>query len=785
LRQLQLWARRAGRIGVFCAVSKELTLQESRTALVAGESIELRDTVWSILDVEHFGDVTLLTLRGSSVENLGRSQGFLLPFDRIQRRSGRTRMARVRRQEVLQIASWLVARCAPWDECRTAAPAKIDLRTWQLEPARAAVLGATRLLLADEAGLGKTIQAGLIVTELLVRGLAQRVLVLSPASLRSQWAAELTAKFGLTVAIFDQTTIAELSSQLPLDANPWTTAQLIVSSIDLVKRPEVRVALDEVPFDVLVIDEAHHLTPGTDRAALVADLARRTPWVVLATATPHTGDDAAYRLLRSLGSNGPEEPLSIFRRCAADVRDRLPRRELWLGVRPTNAERLLLDATADYYRALQRSANGHAAVLLVGSVIARRASSMAAAACSTLERRLSLLKGAKPQIQELLPWDEADESDALSDHTLQVQGLPDAGREIVWLERLVALARAASADSSKLRALERLVRRSREPLIVFSEYRDVVAEIAHRLSELASVVVIHGGVSASGRRDRIEAFTRGTASVLLTTDAAGEGLNLQSRCRLIVNLELPWSPQRIEQRIGRVDRIGQSHRVHAIHLYHRASFENIVRQNLERRRTLAAATVISDASSPLVPFAITARRLLTYGAGANPSSTLTPFSTETRPESRPQRLCLLFVGACVDAGGRLVQTNCVGVRLELSIATATLTKRGLEALSSHPNVRERLTQVLDRQIDAARLMAATTADALERRIRSILASIDGQADPLFQGSLFDRRAEQRARARKERTVLVRAQLMRRLEIAHALRDIRSTVPRLAAAWIGR
>ena len=163
----------------------------------------------------------------------------------------------------------------------------------------------------------------------------------------------------------------------------------------------------------------------------------------------------------------------------------------------------------------------------------------------------------------------------VSDQLLGVRGMSNAAEEIGWLERLVGLARAATDQSSKLRILERLVRRSRDPLIVFSEYRDVACEVASRLSRLSSVAVIHGGVPARDRHDRIREFINGDTRILVTTDAAGEGLNLQARCRLIVTLELPWNPWRLEQRVGRVDRMGQQRRVHALHLYYRNSFEEV------------------------------------------------------------------------------------------------------------------------------------------------------------------------------------------------------------------
>ena len=172
--------------------------------------------------------------------------------------------------------------------------------------------------------------------------------------------------------------------------------------------------------------------------------------------------------------------------------------------------------------------------------------------------------------------------------SLAVAGLDDRSREIAWLERLVLLAAAASARSSKVDVVRRLLQRTHEPLIVFSEYRDVVRTVSSRIADLSTVAVLHGGLSAAERRHQLAAFTQGRARTLVTTDAAGEGLNLQARCRLVVNLELPWNPLTLEQRIGRVDRLGQKRRVHAIQLLHRQSFEEIVAARFEERRARAA-----------------------------------------------------------------------------------------------------------------------------------------------------------------------------------------------------
>ncbi len=149
------------------------------------------------------------------------------------------------------------------------------------------------------------------------------------------------------------------------------------------------------------------------------------------------------------------------------------------------------------------------------------------------------------------------------------------------------LARAARPFDSKVRALMRLLRRAREPAIVFTEYRDALAHVQARLPAGVDAAVIHGGMDSPARSDAVRSFTSGRAPVLLATDAAAHGLNLQARCRLVVNLDLPWNPVRLEQRIGRVDRIGQRRRVHAIHLVARGTTEDAVLDRLTARTACA------------------------------------------------------------------------------------------------------------------------------------------------------------------------------------------------------
>jgi SNF2 family DNA or RNA helicase len=327
-------------------------MQKLRSIVSVAECVEARGERWIVVRREPCEDCAVVTLHGVSDENRGRTLRLLTPFDRLRRANTSTRVVRQSRRRVLQRAARAVAETLHWLEPWTAAAADIDLHPWQLEPAITAVSGGTRLLLADEVGLGKTIQAGLVVVELQRRGLSSRALILTPASLRHQWAGELRHRFALDPLVLDHQALTHLSSHLPVGVNPWTTADLVISSIDLVKRPEGRRALDAAPIDILVVDEAHHLTPGSDRGNVVAQLAERTPWVVLVTATPHSGDAEAFSYLARLGSHSEEIKPVVFRRRAREVGLRRMRHVHLHRVRPTEFERALLDATRAYATAL-------------------------------------------------------------------------------------------------------------------------------------------------------------------------------------------------------------------------------------------------------------------------------------------------------------------------------------------------------------------------------------------------------------------------------------------------
>ncbi len=763
-----------------------------------GDVVVVRDECWTVARTETFERCTLLTLEGRGPGNMGRRFRAITPFDRA-RALDSDRPRQRKRRTVLRAALAAMAHERPALGLWTAADATLDLHAYQLEPALAVLRGATRVLLADAVGLGKTIQAGLILAELRARGLVDRALILCPAGLRASWAAELRDRFGLQAMVLDHGAIITGVAARPQGVNPWATHALVVASIDFVKRPEILASAEGAAFDLIVADEAHHLTPGSDRGRAVERLGCQAPWLVLMSATPHSGDQAAFDYLAGLGAHG--DPLVVFRRGRTDVGRSADRRSHRLRIVASADEDQLLRATAAYTRAIWR-ARGHAdrAVQLVAITLARRAASSAAAAGRTLVRRRALLGDRLPSApaQGAFAWDEVEDGDGdAADDALACPGLVDQDAERRQLDRLIDLAQRAAADSSKLRRLRRLLRRAGEPAVVFTEYRDTLFAAVAALAATFRLGAIHGGVPAAMRQEVVQQFQRGGLDVLVATDTAGEGLNLHHRCRLVIDLEAPWNPVRLEQRVGRVDRIGQQRRVHAVHLLHRGTVEDTVWQRLDERRQLAdhalgawapptdddmARAVFDDAPLPS-PRAGAIASMRVEEAASERARLATERSRTVRAAIAPERPVYARPRAGDDQGSAIAVVEWT----QMGPAGGML-QRVARALRVSLRRRDRAEAWRDNiaAIGAAAISLAPAQRLLSMRepvlariaaARSRLAS----APPLHQASLFDRRAEVSARSRREVADAVDASLARRAA-SLGLAGAPTSHPRLIAIW---
>ena len=695
------------------------------------------------------------------------------------------------------------------DSLLTPANADIALLPYQLEPALAVINGtAARILIADEVGLGKTVQAGVIVAETIARRQDAHVLVICPAGLRAQWDDELTGRFRLAPVVLDSASLR----RLPFSggANPWAVHPLVLTSTDYIKRPEVVRALESLVWDLIVIDEAHGIAGNSDRHAAAALLAQRSRAVVMLTATPHSGDDVAFARLASVGDLEATFPLLVFRRTRADTSGLTRRRTRWLRVRLTGAELRMHRALMAYVQRVWRRPASQAARLAM-IVLTRRACSGAPSLARTIERRLALLAIGSPADRQLqLPLGLFEPNDEVLDAEVGTPGLENPQDERQALETVLALARQAG-ESAKLRALARLLRRSNEPAIVFTEYRDTLTVLARELAGF-DTCQLHGGLAAAERADAIHAFTTGTPKVLLATDAASEGLNLQQRCRLVVHLEVPWTPTRIEQRVGRVDRIGQARTVHQVHLIARATVEESRVATVVQRLSRVAST-LNGLSSPrpderqvasyvlgnddppdvtagaLPPGLMTtdmrdraatetvrllaargfvgratpphrARAMGTPGSGAPNGSAgrlapvgTRPFASVARRLPAGQAWWALWL-ECASLNGQLEWESLIGIRAEhqwlRSALMDDLRKRvdkSWRQVQNHVSIEH-----CSAAGDLVRWLQTSAARALEREgaiARALERHHARMAASLLQGGLFDRRAEREATAQRE------------------------------------
>ncbi|MCA1562988.1 MAG: DEAD/DEAH box helicase [Acidobacteria bacterium] len=771
-----------------------------------GDNVIVRAESWTVLGVTAFSDCTALRLEGAGTSNARRVRTLLLPFDRPVRGRPRGLLRVVRGARWLHELRRLSLRAHAFGALRTAASSRIRLLPYQLEPALAVCRhGVSRVLIADDVGLGKTIQAGLIVVELAALADAFRALVLAPAGLIPQWSRELRDHFGISATIADATWLRAAGRAMPSDVNPWSLEGVYLASIDFSKRAEVLNSIEDLLWDVVVVDEAHGAGPGTDRRQAVNAIARRARHVVLLTATPDNGEPGRMDDLCRLGSEDELEPITVFRRLRGEVANALPRRTRFLAVRPTDRERQMHRLLERYTRRLwtEGMARGDPRARLVSIVLRKRALSSAASLATSAQRRLDIVGSSMPDPsarQLRLPMDgEELLEDAEPDAVLGAPGLEDAARERRWLAAIVEAAACAARHESKATRLVRLMSIMREPVIVFTEYRDTLARLARLLSGHGlEVVSIHGGMTALERDAVVRRFNE-ECLWLLATDAAADGLNLQAQCRIVIHYELPWSPARLEQRCGRVDRMGQTRRVHEIALVANDTAEHMVLAPLGRRiarawgaagtnqlhrclseSRVAAALVggaalhmdagepTARASEPVRDMTLRAeavlecRRLLDVRrfiqlsvhdrAGPPQDDMITVSLVRGLARSRRTRVVLIYA-LVLTAGARIVHSEILPVCVATPSGVFPITPQGLrEHIRACRAALEAATAAAVQKMCASRLASIGPAYAVmlgqrARRERAIVSSRPSSASQLVQAGLFDRRATQTAAAR--------------------------------------
>ncbi|KKM10897.1 helicase SNF2 [Clostridiales bacterium PH28_bin88] len=410
-----------------------------------------------------------------------------------------------------------------------------------------------RALLCDEVGLGKTIEAGLVVTEYLLRGLARKALVLCPSPLVEQWAEEFRSKFNLDFVLFDD-------PKFQGHPHPWQAFDRIIASIDTVKREPHRSRVMEMFFDIVVVDEAHRCrNRSTLNWTLVNQLQKK--YILLLTATPVQNDlEELYNLITLLRP-GQLETAASFTRNFITRGNRM---------QPKNVERLRM-LTREVMIRNKRSS--------VGISLPKRSADTIQVALSPTET--ALYKGVTDYVRTQYAASAALGNTQMTLKTLQrevgssphaviptLRKLADSTKDPDNQKQLWDLLGLGSEirNFSKGDALIRLLQALRnDKVIVFTGFThtlDALAKLCHEAGIAA--VVFHGQMRRLEKEAAIQQFAR-DVPVLLSTESGGEGRNLQF-CHTMINFDLPWNPMRIEQRIGRIHRIGQQHHVHIYNL---------------------------------------------------------------------------------------------------------------------------------------------------------------------------------------------------------------------------
>ncbi len=506
-----------------------------------------------------------------------------------------------------------------------------------------------RFLIADDPGAGKTIMAGLAIKELKFRGLIERTLIITPANLTDQWRRELHDKFGETFTVVNRATVSASYGR-----NVWDDSPQCIASVDFVARQDdILDMLRDVHWDLVIVDEAHKMAAyrygtrvnKTQRYALGEFLREHTDHYLFLTATPHKGDSDNFALLLQLldpdlyvtgkilaEASAQDENRIMVRRLKEDMKKFdgspcfPPRHVQTLPYKLAPEELNLYDAVTEYVQNnFQRAeAEDNRNVGLALTVLQRRLASSLAAIRLSLERRRKRLKdlqklGKLKQEYGELPEDMEDLTEAerwkfeddVVERLTMAENMAELEAEIQELGSLVELARHTEKNvtETKFEELRSVISDhisgQDERLLIFTEHKDTLDFLVGRLTNLGfHCCTIHGGMSLEKRINAEREFFEHKPSILVATEAAGEGINLQF-CSLMVNYDLPWNPNRLEQRMGRIHRYGQQHEAMIFNLCAENTREGEVMERLLRKlddiRSALGSDRVYDVIGDVIP----------------------------------------------------------------------------------------------------------------------------------------------------------------------------------------
>lgn len=505
----------------------------------------------------------------------------------------------------------------------------IAIEDYQLDPlVRAIDMARANLLIADDVGLGKTIEAGLVIQELLVRHRARTVFVVCPASLQVKWQTEMQEKFGLEFHIVDTEYVKRLRRQRGIHINPWTSYPRLIASMDWMKSGEgLRLLKDTLPhhvtyprkFDILVVDEAHNIAPAaatkyaleSQRTRLIRLLAPHFTHHLFLSATPHNGYQESFtsllellddqRFARTVMPDEKQLQRVMVRRLKSDIKDAngnalFPERKLEpLEVEYSEEEKQVHELLRAYTAERSLSVKGtkfEYGTDFVNMLLKKRLFSSPLAFALTLAKHYETLKNPKPTRDRdamderilrkaILKTEEEYSDDGLVEDSfneaVEVVGElapPLSSSQRNMLDQLTAWAEtnkncADSKAKSLLAWLEDHLKSNGQwndkRVILFTEYRATHAWLNQILAANGyagdRLMSLHGGMDTPERETVKAAFQASPKDspvrILLATDAASEGIDLQNHCNYLIHIEIPWNPNVMEQRNGRIDRHGQ------------------------------------------------------------------------------------------------------------------------------------------------------------------------------------------------------------------------------------
>jgi superfamily II DNA or RNA helicase len=530
---------------------------------------------------------------------------------------------------LLDAVRWAAVSTADHKNVQSPFRSGVDIEDYQLDPViRAIDMPRSNLLIADDVGLGKTIEAGLIMLELILRHRARRILIVCPAGLQLKWQDEMREKFGLEFRVVDAECMKWLRRNRGIHANPWNHFPRLITSIDYLKRDrplqlfrETLPAMGESPYprryDLLVLDEAQNCAPfgrgkyalDSQRTAAIRELTPHFEHKLFLSATPHNGYRESFwallellddqRFSRGTEPDDEQQRRVVVRRLKEDIKnedgsDRFPKRELEPLEVEYTAEEREAHALLGQYRKLRMAscstAQDRFASEFVLKTLKKRLFSSPLAFLKTLEKHratrrrrdrgesasMATLRARTARSEEdfadELEFEEVTE-DALASAASVMSGVSSQERDV--LDRLEAWAKSASnGPDSKCQVLLDFLKEhlrphgdwSDERVLIFTEYRDTQKWLVEQLAAAGLAAegrlkTIYGGMNEEDR-ERIKAHfqhdpTVTPVRILVATDCASEGVDLQLHCSKLVHIEIPWNPNRLEQRNGRIDRRGQ------------------------------------------------------------------------------------------------------------------------------------------------------------------------------------------------------------------------------------